>query len=120
MEQNWKLANNYRLPPTTNNYWSYGQDSWTWQPKQYEIASQPPISENSISKSYYSWIDREKTTNKPQMVYRGGSSKTDIQSLVNATLLDYPDIKSETLQSQIILANLEEKIKHFLPKSPIY
>lgn len=97
----WKLLQNQRLPPVMNSYWSYNQDSWTYQPKEYE---ELPLPKFSFSGNWFDWLHHEQTVKHPIARVRGGLSDKDNIALTNASI-NFPDIASETTRNNIILQN---------------
>lgn len=84
----WKQLGNKRLPPVMKDYWEYSADSFTWEPKPYDN-----IPEGLTGKTYWDWIDREKSVPAPLMLRRGGLTENAVDVIVDSQD-DFPDLRT--------------------------
>lgn len=118
----WKLLGDQRLPPVIRNFWSYDQDSWSWSPKEYSSGAIPRDNPSTLTHDYMYYIKKEEpTTIHPLITTTGGLASIDIEAIENNSLRAYPDLKSETRESKIILDNFWRTMasKGLIPR-PIY
>ena len=100
-----------KLPPTLLPYWSYNEDTWTWNPK---VILDNPINTYAYSKvtdmnvtmnvDYNQFLQREKQVKFPLDTRRGGLSASRVDKIINYNY-NYPDVKSQTERNETILKN---------------
>ena len=120
----WKSQANQRIPPVCPDdsgqvYWSYDKDSWSWRPK--------PLNQNILTKpetwgNYREYAIEELRVKNPLITMRGGMSDLDIAELENATIYNYPDLRSETKRSEAIQMEYWEALakRSLIPTRPVY
>lgn len=102
----WKLYNDRRLPPGVRPFWNYEFDSWTWGPKEYNFHRPYPQGDNAmtLTRDYDYFIHKmEPSVIQPLWTARAGMSYNNIEAIQSDSLYSYPDIRSDTRQSQEIL-----------------
>ena len=82
--------NNTRLPPTTRTFWSYGQDSFSWRPIEYNNYQRES---NNWGQCYLDYVRDQIKHPNALILMHGGLSPGNIDELILDTL-KYPDIRS--------------------------
>ena len=98
-----------KLPPTLLPYWSYNEDSWTWNPKvvydnQINNYGYSKVNDMNVTmnRDYNQFLQREKMVKNPLDNRRGGLSASTMDRIINYNY-NVPDLKSQTEQNQQIL-----------------